>query len=166
MHQETLSLSPGLDDSAGPPWPRSVLSRNHKRDFPLRLSPEREGGVDYTRAVALSVVAATASLSTLTGPRHSGPSRIRSRVLRRSTPLETVAAHAEFRASAPRSPRRLAASAGAPPRYGGEGGIRAGYRRWVLRVSGGDRKVDGGGHANGESPGDRCRGWELLRLSS
>lgn len=152
MHQETLSLSPGLDDSAGPPWPGSVMSRNHKRDFPLRLSPEREGGVDYSRAAALSVAAA-APPSTLTGPRHPGPSRIRSRVLCRSIPPETAAAPAEFRDSAPPSPRRLSRSAGASARYGGEGGIRAGYRRWVLGVRGGDRKVDGGGHANGEEPG-------------
>lgn len=69
VHQETVSLSPDLDDPAGPslfPW---VLSRNHKPNFPQRLSPEREGGVDYSRAAALSV-AATAPPQLLTGPQH------------------------------------------------------------------------------------------------
>lgn len=69
VHQESVSLSPDLDDPAGPslfPW---VLSRNHKPNFPQRLSPEREGGVDYSRAAALSV-AATAPPQRLTGPRH------------------------------------------------------------------------------------------------
>lgn len=48
VHQDTLSLSPGTDDPAGRPSSRSVLSRNHKGDFPQTLSPEREGGVDYS----------------------------------------------------------------------------------------------------------------------
>lgn len=44
--QEAVSSSPGPEDPAGPPSSRSAFSRNHKRDFPQGLSPEREGGVD------------------------------------------------------------------------------------------------------------------------
>lgn len=96
VHQETVSLSPGLDDPAGRPLSRSLLSRNHRHDFPQRLSPEREGGVDYSRRAAPSVAAA-APRSRLTSVGHPGPSRITSRVPHCSTPPETAARTVAFR---------------------------------------------------------------------
>lgn len=51
-------------------------------------------------------------------------------------------------------PRQLPGfSSAAPGRHGEEGGVRAGPWRRVLGIGGGDRKVDGGGDANGEEPG-------------
>lgn len=49
-------------------------------------------------------------------------------------------------------PRRLALGTAFPGRYGGQGGIPAGCRRRVFGVCRGDRKMDGGGNANGEEP--------------
>ena len=71
----------------------------------------------------------------------------------RSTPPETAARTRRSVTSVPPLRRPLALRAAARVQNGGQGGVRAGRRRRMLGVRGGDRKVDGAGDANGEGSG-------------
>lgn len=145
-HQETESSSTWAGPPAGARWQGSVLFGNHKRFFAQRLSPERRKGA-WTTAEQQRFRSSCRCLL------------VRDAWVRPQITPGCLTFFCLPGSKGPRPPRSAAVLSFPRPgslewrRYGGEGGLHHRSRRLVRGVGTGDRKVDGGGDANGEEAG-------------
>lgn len=123
-------------------------------DTTFRRDCHRSGKGAWTTAEQLRFL--------LLPPRRGRRSQVWGAQVRPELPPEclTVRLRRKRRLAPPRSVAGSSAAAASgvliaalPGQYGGERGTHAGFWRRVLGVGGGERKVDGGGDANGEEPG-------------